>query len=56
LNDAPPVIWRSGRTSTPLACMSTTSIVRPLCLGLSGDVRVMISPMSLYCAPDVHTF
>ena len=36
--------------------MSTTNIVRPLCLGLSGDVRVMISPMSLNCAPDVHTF
>ena len=56
LNDAPPVIWRSGRTSTPGACMSTTKPVRPLCLGASGSVRQMISPMSLYCAPDVHTF
>ena len=24
LNSASPVIWRSGRTSTPGACMSTT--------------------------------
>ena len=56
LNEAPPVIWRSGRTSTPGACMSTTKPVRPLCFGRSGSVRQMISPMSLYCAPDVHTF
>ncbi len=37
------------------SCRRRTS-VRPLCLGLSGTVRVMISPMSLYCAPEVHTF
>ena len=48
LNEAPPVIWRSGRTSTPGACMSTMNPVRPLCLGLSGSVRQMISPMSEY--------
>ena len=30
--------------------------VSPLCLGWSGSVRAMISPMSEYCAPDVHTF
>ena len=53
---APPVIWRSGRISTPGARMSTTKPVRPLCLGRSGSVRAMISPMSLYWAPDVHTF
>ena len=53
---APPVIWRSGRISTPGAFMSTTKPVRPLCLGRSGSVRAMISPMSLYWAPDVHTF
>ena len=53
---APPVIWRSGRISTPGARMSTTNPVRPLCLGRSGSVRQMISPMSEYCAPDVQTF
>ena len=36
--------------------MSTTKPVRPLCLGRSGSVRQMISPMSVYWAPDVHTF
>ena len=56
LNEAPPVIWRSGRTSTPGACMSTMKPVRPLCFGRSGSVRQMISPMSEYCAPEVHTF
>jgi hypothetical protein len=56
LNEAPPVIWRSGRTSTPGACMSTTKPVRPLCLGWSASVRTMTSPMSLYCAPEVQTF
>jgi hypothetical protein len=56
LNEAPPVIWRSGRTSTPGAFMLTTKAVRPLCLGRSGSVRQMISPMSLNCAPEVHTF
>ena len=53
---APPVIWRNGRISTPGARMSTTKPVRPLCLGRSGSVRAMISPMSLYWAPDVQTF
>ena len=38
------------------SCMSMRNIVMPLCLGLSGEVRVMISPMSENCAPDVHTF
>ena len=36
--------------------MSQTKPVRPLCLGASGSVRQMISPMSLYWAPDVQTF
>ena len=49
------MVWRSGRTSTPGACMSTMNPVRPLCLGWSGSVRQMISPMSEY-APDVQTF
>ena len=39
LNSASPVIWRSGRTSTPGACMSTMKYVRPLCFGRSGSVR-----------------
>ena len=56
LNEAPPVIWRSGRTSTPGACMSTTNPVRPRCLGRSGSVRQMTSPISENCAPEVHTF
>ncbi len=56
LNEAPPVIWRSGRISMPGARMLTMKPVRPLCLGRSGSVRQMISPMSEYCAPDVHTF
>ncbi len=56
LNVAPPVICRSGRTSIPGACMSTSNIVRPLCFGFSVFVRVMISPMSENWAPDVHTF
>ncbi len=56
LNEAPPVIWRRGRTSTPGACMSTTKPVRPRCFGRSGSVRQMISPMSETWAPDVHTF
>ena len=29
LNSASPVIWRSGLTSTPGACMSTITYVRP---------------------------
>ena len=37
LNSASPVIWRSGRVSTPGACMSTTKAVRP---GVLGHVRV----------------
>ena len=57
LKEAPPVICRNGRTSTPGAFMSTRNIVRPR-WRLSGyvDVRVMISPMSEYWAPDVQTF
>ncbi len=52
----PPVIWRSGRTSTPGACMSTTKPVRPRCFSSPGSVRQMISPMSDTWAPDVQTF
>ena len=53
---APPVIWRSGRTSTPGACMSIRNAVMPRCLGARGSVRQSTSPMSLRCALVVHTF
>ena len=36
LNSASPVIWKSGRTSTPGAFMSTRNAVIPLCLGDVG--------------------
>ena len=36
LNSDSSVIWRSGRTSTPAARMSTASAVMPCCLGTSG--------------------
>ena len=35
---------RSGRTSTPGACMSTTIVVMPACLGTSGSVRTVARP------------
>ena len=56
LNSASPVVCTSGRTSTPGACMSTTNIVRPLCLGFSGSVRTMTMPKRATCASVVHTF
>ena len=36
--------------------MSTQNMVRPLCLGTSGSVRVTRMPKSENCAPEVHTF
>ncbi len=36
LNSASPVSWRSGRTSTPGAVMSSTKYVRPWCFGTIG--------------------
>ena len=56
LNSASPVIWRSGRTSTPGACMSTTKAVSPLCLGTSGSVRTTSRPHLEMWASVVHTF
>ena len=44
LNSASPVIWYSGRTSTPGACMSTTNAVRPACFTASGSVRTTSRP------------
>src|SRR5581483_7816688 len=43
-NSASPVICRSGRTSTPSACMSQMKYVRPGCFGTSGSVRVTRKP------------
>ena len=37
----------SGRTSTPLACMSIAIIVMPSCFGTSGLVRTVAKPMPL---------
>ena len=44
LNSDWPVTIRSGRTSTPSACMSMTMVVIPSCLGTSGSVRMVASP------------
>ena len=44
LNSEPPFGIRSGRTVTPLACMSMTTIVMPSCLGTSGFVRTVAKP------------
>ena len=56
LNSASPVIWRSGRTSTPGWCMSMKKYVRPRCFGTSGSVRTRSSPQRATCAMLVHTF
>ena len=56
LNSASPVIWKSGRTSTPGAFMSTRNAVIPLCLGTSGFVRATMSPKDETCASVVQTF
>ena len=53
---APPVIWRSGRTSTPGALKSTMNMVMPWCFGTSTFVRAMAAPKSEIWAPVVHTF
>ena len=56
LNIAAPVASRSGRTSTPSACMSMTTVVMPACFGASGLVRTVARPRWQCCAPLVHTF
>ncbi|CAB4835623.1 unannotated protein [freshwater metagenome] len=56
LNSASPVICRSGSTSTPGACMSTTKAVSPACLTASGLVRTTSRPQRDRCASVVHTF
>ena len=56
LNSESPVVIRSGRTSTPSACMSMTIVVMPSCLATSGFVRTVAKPNAARCAPLVHTF
>ena len=56
LNSASPVIWRSGRTSTPGAFMSTIRYVSPACRSESGSLRVRRMHQSAMCAYDDHTF
>ena len=51
LNNARPVISRSGRTSTPGWCMSNANQVMPWCLGTSGLVRAISMPMSAIWPP-----
>ena len=56
LNSASPVIWYSGRTSTPGLSMSIRNAVIPLCLGTSGFVRASSSPNLERWARVVQTF
>ena len=53
---ATPVIWCSGRTSTPGWRIGRTSMLMPACLGTSQSVRASRMPRSDSSAPDVHTF
>ena len=53
---APPVSWRSGRTSTPAWRIGTTMTVRPLCFDSPLSVRTRASPMSANWAFEVQTF
>ena len=46
LNSVSSVIWRSGRTSTPAACMSTTSAEMPFDFATSRFVRARHQPQS----------
>ncbi len=56
LKSASPVMCRSGRTSTPGECMSTTMYVRPACRCDSGSERVTRMHQSAMCAYDDQTF
>ena len=56
MNSASPVIWRSGRTSTPGAFMSTMMYVRPSWRCESGSLRPTRMQWSAMCANDDHTF
>ncbi len=55
LNSDSPVIWRSGRTSTPGDFISTRSTVRPLCFAAVASVRTTSShqsPTPAVAGPD----
>ena len=56
LKCAAPLIWRSGRTSTPGDRMSSSRYEMPRCFGASGSVRTSRIARSACRAPDVHTF
>ena len=56
LNDAPPLIWRIGRTSMPGRSIGMTNAVMPRCFGTSTSVRAISSPHSENWAPELHTF
>ncbi len=56
LNSLSPVIWRSGRISTPFAVIGTASIEMPLWFGALGSVRTSAMPQSAKRAYDDHTF
>ena len=45
-----------GTTFTPGESMRRKNMVRPLCLGTSGSVRVMSRPQSEFRAPLVQIF
>ena len=55
-NSADPLIWRSGRASTPSACMSMSSIEMPACRDSSCDVRTIAKIQSPCVALVVQTF
>src|SRR6202034_3479618 len=56
LNNASPVISRSGRIRMPGELISIRKEVIPLCFGASGSVRARHTPHCALCADDVHTF
>ena len=56
LNSLSPVIWRSGRTSTPFAAIGIASIEMPVCRGASASVRTSPMPQSAKRAYEDHTF
>src|SRR5437763_1723745 len=56
LKSTSPVMWRSGRTSTPGWCSSTRKYVMPARFGTSGSVRASATPKSAMWAHVVQTF
>ena len=56
LNSASPVIWRSGRISTPGSLHRRQEVRQARVLGHLGSVRASRIAQSALCALDVHTF